>query len=215
MNFLRRVRTALACLLVATLLLQVGFFAFMALVTPTPPASADLIVVFPGTPERIEGAFELARQGFSKRLLVMESNETSFTANLQRQSPLPPGAMAVFRQNGRNTLGDAIIARDVSRSLGARSVILVTSSYHLPRSSLLLGALLFNSPAKLAVYGVEEKGLARKGLFTTFRGLHTVGIELLKMWSSLAELGWYAFSGKTLQQVPGAKDLMHEIKQRI
>ena len=156
----------------------------------------------------------LAQQGIAMRILALGETEGTLTETRKRH-PLPPGAIAVFRQNGHNTLGDAIIAREVSRSLDARSVILVTSTYHMPRSSLLLGALLFNSPTKLSVYQVEDKGLGRRDLFTTWRGLHTVSIELLKIWSSLAELGWYAFSGKTLQQVPGAKDLMHEIKQRI
>ena len=121
-----------------TTLLLLGFFVFAAKATRHPAqstAAADAIVVLTGGADRrIEAGVALLRKGFGQRMLISGINRKlkpdEFLAHLDLTDPdcIDLGYEAM------DTVGNAVEAsRWASRHRYAR-LIVVTSSYHMPRS---------------------------------------------------------------------------------
>lgn len=134
-------RLLVACLLVA-LAWGTGLLVFIAEL-PQPssarPAPADGVVVFTGGGERIESAMDLLNSGAGKRLLISGVNPTVTRPDL---AELWPGEAALFDccvdlgLEARSTRGNASELDSWTRAHGYKSLILVTSEYHMPRALL-------------------------------------------------------------------------------
>jgi uncharacterized SAM-binding protein YcdF (DUF218 family) len=98
---------------------------------------ADGIVVVTGGADRIDEALALLEQFKGRRLLISGVNTASTPEQLRRRWP---GRTRLFDccvdldYQARNTYGNAIESRAWARRNGIRSLILVTASYHLPRT---------------------------------------------------------------------------------
>lgn len=133
--------TILAGLAAAASAAVTGFLLFANEVADLrPPAAhqrADAIIALTGGAARINDAVELLSQGRARRLLITGVHPDTTTATLARFSP---GQDELFDccvdlgYEALNTVGNAKEARDWARRQGFRSLIIVTSSYHLPRS---------------------------------------------------------------------------------
>ena len=117
-----------------------GFLWFVASV-PTEEVSIDLpadgIVVLTGGASRIADAIELLAAGRGKRLLISGVHPTTSSTELARLSPAYGRWMACCVDLGHaaiNTTGNAIETRHWVTDRGFRSVIVVTSNYHMPRT---------------------------------------------------------------------------------
>ncbi len=103
--------------------------------------NADGIVVLTGGAARIEAGVELLSQGRAKRLLISGVHATTTRTELRRHFPEDA---ALFRccidldRHALNTTGNAMQARSWSRAQGFTSLIVVTSSYHMPRTMVEL-----------------------------------------------------------------------------
>jgi uncharacterized SAM-binding protein YcdF (DUF218 family) len=140
----------LAILLLIALLWGVGLLAFgdrVAKSTPAPePAAADGIVALTGaSSQRIEAAIRLLELGKGKRLLISgvnrevrpnELRDISRSAGRAYDCCVDLGFKAV------DTQGNARETAEWVASHGFRSVIVVTSDYHIPRSMLELHAAM-------------------------------------------------------------------------
>ncbi len=138
---------AKACLLVvvaALALFAAGFIGFVAGIArdeAPPPGRADAIVALTGGADRIGNAIDLLAQGYGRRLLISGVNERTSRAEIAR---LNPGQRKLFDccvdldYRARNTIGNAIETRRWLYEHGFRSVIVVTSTYHMPRTLLEL-----------------------------------------------------------------------------
>ena len=131
-------------IVLATFALAVGFVAgflwFVASV-PTEEVSidrpADGIVVLTGGASRITDAIELLAAGRGKRLLISGVHPTTSSSELARLSPAYRRWMTCCVDLGHaaiNTTGNAIETRQWVTDRGFRSVIVVTSNYHMPRT---------------------------------------------------------------------------------
>jgi uncharacterized SAM-binding protein YcdF (DUF218 family) len=136
----RKRRLVTAALLAAVLALGGGFLWYAAQVPDTEASfirSADGIVAFTGGPERINDAVELLAAGRGKRLLITGVNPTTRVEELSR---LVPRYQAMFAccidldRSALNTIGNAVETRRWTRDRGFRSLVVVTSSYHMPRA---------------------------------------------------------------------------------
>lgn len=122
-----------------------GFFLFTAGLDRTPPVempAADGIVALTGGPDRITAAYKLLEAGKGSRLLITGVHPDVTTASLKE---IVPGKAAKFDccvdvgHMAENTIGNATETAEWVRDRHYRSIILVTSTYHLPRARLELG----------------------------------------------------------------------------
>jgi uncharacterized SAM-binding protein YcdF (DUF218 family) len=125
---------------VAVLAFGTGFLWFVGSV-PTEEVSidrpADGIVVLTGGASRIADAIELLAAGRGKRLLISGVHPTTSSSELARLSPAYRPWMTCCVDLGHeaiNTTGNAIETEQWVTDRGFRSVIVVTSNYHMPRT---------------------------------------------------------------------------------
>ncbi len=117
-----------------------GFAAFLTSLERSerePPMRADGIVALTGGAQRVEDAIELLAKGFAQRLLITGVNERTSRETIKRLSPGQRGLVECcvdLDYRARNTVGNAAEIGRWAREKGFRSLIVVTSNYHLPRT---------------------------------------------------------------------------------
>lgn len=136
-RFLKRAALVAACMIVAFV---VGFGIFL-LHVPTEEVAlrrnADGIVVLTGGASRIEDAVELLASGRGQRLLITGVHRLTSEREIKR---LKPGYGKVFAccvdldRSALNTIGNATETRRWVQERGFKSLIVVTSNYHMPRA---------------------------------------------------------------------------------
>ena len=131
---------AAGAVLRAGLALFVGFLVFVYSLERSerpPETRADGIVALTGGSQRIGDAIDLLAQGYAGRLLISGVNERTSRDEIAR---LNPGQRRLFEccvdldYRARNTIGNAIETRRWIEQNRFRSVIVVTSAYHMPRT---------------------------------------------------------------------------------
>lgn len=130
-----------AVLITAGVLAFVGGFLWFADIVPTEEIAlqtdADGIVVLTGGSSRIADAIELLGAGRGKRLLITGVHKATSTREIMRLAPRYEKLVACcvdLDHSAVNTVGNAAETRRWVKSQGFRSLIVVTSSYHMPRS---------------------------------------------------------------------------------
>jgi len=186
------------------LLAAVGFvlFASMVLREQEPDDErADAIVVLTGGEDRIREAARLLRQGRAKRLLITGVNPMTGSRDIARISGLTPDQLACCVDLGYealNTTGNAEETASWTRSRGYNSLIVVTASYHMPRSLLELSRELPN--VHLIAHRVMPKSFQNGGWWLNLRAARILVSEYLKLFPAAARLavarvaGWESSS---------------------
>ncbi|MEI7805962.1 MAG: YdcF family protein [Hyphomicrobiales bacterium] len=102
---------------------------------------ADGIVVLTGAASRIPDAIELLAAGHGQRLLITGVHQNTSAREIARLTPLYARVFACcvdLDRSALNTLGNAIEAKRWVTERGFHSLIVVTSSYHMPRAMVEL-----------------------------------------------------------------------------
>ena len=132
-------RTTFFVFAAGALVLGLGFVWFIWRV-PADEVSldrnADGIVALTGGASRIADAIELLALGRGKRLLISGVNRSTSSHEISRLNPELERWVrcCVDFDRSLNTLGNAIETRRWAESRGFRSLIVVTSNYHMPRA---------------------------------------------------------------------------------
>lgn len=122
-------------------LLVLGFFVFAGLATREPASelpTADAIVVLTGAEFRIAEGARLLENGNGKRLFITGVNPRVSQADLARITRLPAERLDCcvdVDTKALDTRGNAREAKMWVRKHGFKSVVLVTSNFHMPRST--------------------------------------------------------------------------------
>ena len=138
---------ALVCLGLG-LAFAIGFWRFadqVASAAPPRDVRAEGIVALTGGASRIQDALQLLAEGRGRRLLITGVNPATSRRELLRHVP---GANPLFDccvdldWQAVNTIGNAEETRKWAERRGFRSLIVVTSAYHVPRSMAELNRAL-------------------------------------------------------------------------
>ncbi|MPZ39935.1 MAG: YdcF family protein [Rhizobiales bacterium] len=123
----------------AALLLALGFVWFVSVLPAeqvTITRNADGIVALTGGASRIVDALELLAAKRGQRLLISGANRSTNAGEMLR---LHPEFESIVRccvdfDRSLNTLGNAVETRKWAKGRKIRSLIVVTSGYHMPRA---------------------------------------------------------------------------------
>jgi uncharacterized SAM-binding protein YcdF (DUF218 family) len=166
------------------MLLAMGFLWFAGIVADDEvrlEGSADGIVVLTGGASRLSDAVDLLASGRGHRLLISGVSTTTNVNDLKRQVPDRErwfGCCIDLDYSAVNTIGNAVETRRWALRHGFRSLVVVTSSYHMPRAMLELSHQL--PGATLVAYPVVTPQRRAEGWWSDPASAKILMLEYLK-----------------------------------
>jgi len=176
--------------LVAAALVGAGFLLFASAATRPPPElppKADGIVALTGTQQRIAVAAELLSRGQAKRLLVTGINRQATRGEIRQLTGLGEDLFDCCVDLGyeaQNTIGNAEETSAWVKQHGFSTLIVVTSSYHMPRSLVELGRVM--PKVRLIPYPVVSEPFRRGDWWTRPGLVRLLAYEYVKFLPSAA-----------------------------
>jgi uncharacterized SAM-binding protein YcdF (DUF218 family) len=115
----------------------VGFLSQLRGAEEKPARNADGIVVLTGGSSRVSDAMDLLAAGYGKRLLISGVHPTNNVSDISRTLPDNHKLLNCcvdLDRSAVDTRGNAAETRRWARERGFKSLIVVTSNYHMPRA---------------------------------------------------------------------------------
>lgn len=165
-----------------------GFADFASRLEVQEPAAAprtDAIVVVTGGPQRIGDAINLLGADRGARLLISGVNEKTSREELAKLNPSARELLACcvdLDYRARNTIGNAIEARRWVRRHSFKSLLLVTSNYHMPRALAEFSHAMPN--VRLVPHPVVTEHVDPSGWWSDWRTARLLLPEFAKYWAA-------------------------------
>jgi uncharacterized SAM-binding protein YcdF (DUF218 family) len=132
---LTRIRAVLALVAVAWLVATAILFVWPRQDEPRKP---DAVVVLSGARKtRLAKGLELVRAGIAPTLVISGGGAPGWTEANRLCDEMEPFRVVCFRPRPDSTHGEAADVARIARERGWRSLVVVTSRYHVTRSRLL------------------------------------------------------------------------------
>jgi len=188
--FLRVLRWMAGIVGFILLAIVLGFLWFLHQVAPSEIAlngKADGIVVLTGGASRIEDAMDLLANGRGRRLLISGVNRQTSEREIARLRPEHEKVFVCCVDLDRtavNTITNATETRRWAKERGFKSLIVVTSNYHMPRAMAELSHRL--PDIELIAFPVVSEQL--KAGWTNAPTLRLLFIEYVKYTVAVARM---------------------------
>jgi uncharacterized SAM-binding protein YcdF (DUF218 family) len=185
-----------------------GFLVFATSATQgprIPVPGADAIVVLTGADKRIEEGGKLLNDGRGRRLLISGVNPQIGRDEIRRMVKSPESIFDCCVDVGylaRDTTGNADETRDWVRRWRFRKLIVVTSSWHMPRSLVELARTL--PGVELVPYPVVPKSMVEEPWWVRPGILRRLAAEYLKLIPAAAR-----YAGSRLLHPAAADGSLH------
>jgi uncharacterized SAM-binding protein YcdF (DUF218 family) len=180
-----------ACVVLA---LEVACF-YGILVSDKPLSSADVVVVFHGTPDRVKEGYRLVNERAASLLVISPSNEV--TRNRYNTMYGQSGHWRhLLETRAETTFQNALMTARLVREQQLKSVVLVTDACHTPRSYLLLRMMLLGSKVTILPAQTPNTSYPKSPLKWCSRQWKQLYNELVEFWGSVAELAIYKAQGE-------------------
>lgn len=125
-------------------------FAYKTFSARSRVVAVDAIVVLAGGKGRVDEGIRLFREGRGQWLFLVGVDPSVRKGDLYRQRAGDPSPDHVILEKvSRNTMENALYGRDALQAKQVRSILLITSRYHLKRATILFRNAL---PADVAIY---------------------------------------------------------------
>lgn len=181
-------------LCVAILMVAAGFVIFSSAImnsTPADVSKADGIVVLTGGELRIVHAVDLLSIGKGGRLLISGVNKRTSRRQLRKLTSHQDGDRLFdccidIGYKARNTVENAVETREWAENWRFRRLIVVTSSYHMPRSLTELARMLPNT--RLYAYPVAPRNFRIEAWWRHPGTARLLAMEYLKFLPAMAKL---------------------------
>lgn len=146
-----------------------------------PERKADGIVVLTGGASRVSDALDLLSKGYGKRLLISGVHPANGTADILRAQPESQALLKCcvdLDRSAVNTRSNAIETQRWVKERGYRSLIVVTSNYHMPRATVELTHAM--PDIDLIFYPVVSEAWRDEPWWNNPAGLRLVALEYVK-----------------------------------
>ena len=133
-------RAVIVSVLAVVVAVAAGFVGFLSQLHGTeakPSRSADGIVVLTGGSSRVSDAMELLADGYGRRLLISGVHPASGASDISRSLTDNQSLLSCcvdLDRSAVNTRSNAAETRRWAHERGFKSLIVVTSNYHMPRA---------------------------------------------------------------------------------
>ncbi|MBS9475999.1 YdcF family protein [Ancylobacter radicis] len=194
-------RVGLFCAVAVIVLVLTGFAIFLFSLERGPSATlptADGIVVLTGGADRITDATILLTERRGKRLLITGVHPDTTLTEISRTVPATREALECCVELGRsalNTRGNAIETAVWARANDFRSLIVVTSAWHMPRALVELRRAM--PDIALLPYPVVARGPREANWWGALATIRLFFVEYLKFLAAYVGIGpWPAVTSE-------------------
>ena len=191
-----KIIAGISIVICAFLTAEVVFF-YRILSKSYSPEKTACMVILPEAKERFIEGGRLASAGYAPNFSIIgfDSKKSKVWAD---KYGFPEAINQIISGKSRSTFEDTLNITKISKEHGFGSILLVTSTYHLPRTSFLLRMLMPEPGIKVNLYGVSSAGVSTLDWKESPTGRKMIFNEMVKFWGGSIELCVYKATGSLI-----------------